>query len=129
MTPWTVAYQASLSMGFSRQEYRSGLSFSSPGDLPNPGIKRGSPAFQADSLPSEPPGKNSMNMSLSKLQERVKDKEAWHAVFNGVTKNQTQLMTGQQQHLSNWKFTILYYLQSRTKAIIKSFIFNNVKHV
>ena len=39
------------------------------------------------------------------------------------------LMTGQQQHLSNLKFTILYYLQSRTKAIIKSFIFNNVKHV
>ena len=39
------------------------------------------------------------------------------------------LITGQQQHLSNLKFTMLYYLQSRTKAIIKSFIFNNVKHV
>ena len=38
-TPWTVAYQAPLSMGFSRQEYWSGLSFSSPGDLPNPGIE------------------------------------------------------------------------------------------
>ena len=101
-------------MGFSRQEYRSGLSFSSPGDLPNPGIKRGSPAFQADSLPSEPRGKNSMNMSLSKLQERVKDKEAWHAVFNGVTKNQTQLMTGQQQHLSNWKFTILSAVKNKS---------------
>ena len=43
-------------MGFSRQEYRSGLPFPSPGDLPNPGIEPGSPAFQADALTSEPPG-------------------------------------------------------------------------
>ena len=56
-TPWTVAYQASLSMGFSRQEYWSGLPFPSPGDLPNPGIKPGSPALGADALTSEPPGK------------------------------------------------------------------------
>ena len=41
--PWTVAYQASLSLGFSRQEYWSGLPFPSPGDLPNPGIEPGSP--------------------------------------------------------------------------------------
>ena len=53
VTLWTVACQASLSMGFSRQEYWSGLPFSSPGDLPNPGIKPGSPALQADSLPTE----------------------------------------------------------------------------
>ena len=57
VTPWTVAYQASLSMGFSRQEYWSGLPFPSPGDLPDPGIELGSPAFQADALTSEPPGK------------------------------------------------------------------------
>ena len=44
-TPWTVAYQALLSMGFSRQEYWSGLPFPSPGDLPDPGIKPGSPAL------------------------------------------------------------------------------------
>ena len=56
-TPWTVAYQAPPSMGFSRQEYWSGLPFPSPGDLPNPGIEPGSPAFQADALTSEPPGK------------------------------------------------------------------------
>ena len=49
-TPWTVACQASLSMGFSRQEYWSGLPFPPPGDLPDPGIEPGSPAFQADSL-------------------------------------------------------------------------------
>ena len=53
----TVAYQALLSMGFSRQEYWSGLPFPSPGDLPNPGIKPRSPALQVDALPSEPPGK------------------------------------------------------------------------
>ena len=52
-TPWTVARQAPLSMGFSRKEYWSGLPFPPPGDLPNPGIKPGSPALQADSLPTE----------------------------------------------------------------------------
>ena len=55
--PWTAARQAPLSMGFSRQEYWSGLPFPTPEGLPNPGIKPRSPASQADSLPSEPPGK------------------------------------------------------------------------
>ena len=59
LTPWTVAHGALLFMGFSRQEYWSGLPFSSPGDLPNPEIKPMSPALQADSLTSEPPGKSS----------------------------------------------------------------------
>ena len=57
VTPWTVAHQAPPSMGFSRQEYWSGLLFPSPGDVPNPGIEPLSPALQANSLPSEPPGK------------------------------------------------------------------------
>ena len=52
--------QAPLSMRFSRQEYWSGLPFLSPGDLPDPGIKPGSPVLQADSLLSEPPGKTSV---------------------------------------------------------------------
>ena len=56
-TPWTVAPQAPLSMGLSRQEYWSGEPFPSPGDLPDPGIGPGSPALQADSLLSEPQGK------------------------------------------------------------------------
>ena len=55
--PWTVAYQATQPMEFSRQEYWSGLPFPSPGDLLNPGIEPGSPALQADILPSELPGK------------------------------------------------------------------------
>ena len=51
--PWTISCQAPLSMGLSSQEYWSGLTFPSPGDLPRPGIKPGSPALQADDLPIE----------------------------------------------------------------------------
>ena len=65
-TPWTAARQAPLSMGFSRQEYWSGLPFPSPGDLPDPGIKPGSPALQVDSLPSEPPGKPTVVLASHK---------------------------------------------------------------
>ena len=57
VTPWTVAHQALPSMGFSRQEYWSGLPFPSPRDLSNPGIEPMSPTLQADALTSEPPGK------------------------------------------------------------------------
>ena len=57
VTPWIIAHQVPLSMGFPRQECWSGLPFPSPGDLPYPGIKSWSPAFQADSLLSELPGK------------------------------------------------------------------------
>ena len=63
-TLWSVAYQAPPSLGFSRQEYWSGLPFPSPGDLPNPGIKPGSPVLQADALPSEPPGKPQIMLDL-----------------------------------------------------------------
>ena len=56
-TPWTVAYEAPPSRGFSRQEYWSGSPFPSPGDLPDPGIKPSSPTLEADALTSEPPGK------------------------------------------------------------------------
>ena len=54
-TPWTITYQVPLSMGFSRQEYWSGLPVPSTGDLPNPGIKPRSPTLQADSLPCASP--------------------------------------------------------------------------
>ena len=57
MTPWTVACQALLSMGSSRQEYWSGLPVPSPGDLPYPEIEPRSPALQADFFLTEPPGK------------------------------------------------------------------------
>ena len=54
VTPWTVAHQAPLSMGFSRQEYWSGLPFPSPGDLPNPEIEPRSPVRRF--FTTEPPG-------------------------------------------------------------------------
>ena len=57
VTLWTVALKSPLSMGFSRQEYWSGLPCPPPGDLPNPVIEPKAPTLQADSLPSEPPGK------------------------------------------------------------------------
>ena len=58
-------------MGFSRQECWSGLPFPSPGDLPNSGIKPGSPALQADALPSEPPGKLTLGRECLKQRDQV----------------------------------------------------------
>ena len=60
VTTWTIVLQAPLSMGFSRQEYWSGLPFPSPGDLSNPGIEPRSPALQADSLLTELQGQNAV---------------------------------------------------------------------
>ena len=63
--PMDYSHQAPRSMEFPRQEYWSGLPFLSPGDLPDPEIKPGSPALQADSLLSEPPGKPSVQKQPS----------------------------------------------------------------
>ena len=57
VTPLTIACQSPLFMEFPRQEYWARLQFPSPGDLSDPGIKPRSPTLQADSLPTEPPGK------------------------------------------------------------------------
>ena len=65
----TIAYQAPLFIGFSRQGYWSGLAFPSPGDLPDPRIEPRSSTLQADALPSEPPGKP-IYFSLSKLKKK-----------------------------------------------------------
>ena len=68
-TPWTVAYQAPSSMEFSRSESWSGLPFPSPGDLPDPGIKPGSPTLQADALLSSPQG----SICISKKKKKKKN--------------------------------------------------------
>ena len=68
--PWTVAHQASPSMGFSRQEYWSGLPFPSPGDLLDPGIEPRSPTLQADVLTSAPPGKP-LNIRIQVLTSKI----------------------------------------------------------
>ena len=67
MTPWTTVHQAPLSMGFSRQEYWSGLPFLSPGDLPKPGIKPVSPALAGRFFTTEPPGKLLTSICTFKL--------------------------------------------------------------
>ena len=84
-TPWTVAHQAPLFMGFSRQEYWSGLPFPSPGDLPDPGIEPRSPALQADALPSEPQG-NHLNL-FSQPNLFFVPVARWYFPWDGVTSN------------------------------------------
>ena len=71
-TLWTVAHQAPHPWEFSRQGYRRGLAFPTPGDLPNPGIKPRSPMLQADSLPAEPAGKpKSTGVGSLSLLQRI----------------------------------------------------------
>jgi len=73
VTPWTVACQALLSIRFSRQEYWSGLPFPSPGDLPDPGIKPGSPELQTDPLLTEIQGKFKIQLGfLQSAQKKLK---------------------------------------------------------
>ena len=85
-TLWTVAHQAPLCMGFSRQEYWSGLPFLSPGDLPDPGMEPSSPALPADTLISEPPGKHE---GVDKIWDYLKDKTI---VFRKVTKRKKSVL-------------------------------------
>ena len=75
VTPWTVAHQSPLSMGFSRQDYWSGLPFASPGDLPDPGIKPKPSAVAAGFFTTEPPGKSSSQITSQIFQYNI-----WHIV-------------------------------------------------
>ena len=82
---WTVAHQAPLSMGFPRQEYWIGLTFPSLGHLPNSGMKSGSSALQADSLPSEPPTEHHSLLKCLFVSYQIviflKTEVAIHALF------------------------------------------------
>ena len=90
MTPWTVAHQAPLSMGFSRQEYWSGLPCPSPGDLPGPGIKPRSPELQVNSLLSEPPGKPSGKYYFASLRVCFWDSRYPDMTQGGANKGQAR---------------------------------------
>ena len=108
--PWTIAHQAPQSMEFSRQEYWSGLPFPSPGDLPNPGIEPGSPALQADALPSEPP-----------LNSTHYQSNGCNVVYGQIhpTVDVTVLSSSQQhspRQTTFWAVTLLNDLE-RTEAI------------
>ena len=86
MTPWTVAHQAPLSSGFSRQEYWSGLAFSSPGDLSDRGIEPRFPGLQEDSLPSEAPEKPNIKHSINQTcLKRVYNQRKGEEVCGGET--------------------------------------------
>ena len=76
-TPWTSARQAPPSMGFSRQEYWSGVPFPSPEDLPKPRIEPGSPALQADSLLSELPGESGIERISCKITVPLQTSKKW----------------------------------------------------
>ena len=107
--PWAVAYQAPPSLGFSRQEYWSGLPFPSPGDLPNPEIEPGSPVLQADALPSEPPGKSSprkrntkkQNVCLRRSYKSLRKEEKWKAKKKGKD-IPIWMQTDKKDFLSEW---------------------------
>ena len=107
VTPWTVACQAPLSMGFSMQECQNGVPLPSPGDLLDPGTEPGSPALQADASPSEPPAllqcrrhgfnpwvrkilwRNNTNPLQYSCLEYPMDRGAWRVRHNLVTKTTT----------------------------------------
>ena len=81
-TPWTVIRNTPLSMGFPRQEHQSGLLFPSPHD---PGVKPGSPALQADSLPSELPGKPTNQLAVLQTYETISLKRVEGNVLTPAT--------------------------------------------
>ena len=113
-TPWTVARQAPLSMGFSRQEYWSGLPFSSPGDLPEPGIEPRSPTLQADTLPSEPPGKKQVLIMMGLIPYKT-GRDMKFCVIGGYSKK-VSIYKPEKRTLTLTKLTsalILDFLASR----------------
>ena len=81
MTPWTVAHQAPLSIGFSRQQYWSGLSSPSPGDLPNPKIEPVSPALAGGLFTTEPSGKTKFVAATIKIQIQSLTTFSYHFLF------------------------------------------------
>ena len=103
-TPWTVAYQAPLSMVFSRQEYWSGLPFPSPRDLPNPGIEPWSPALWADALPSEPPGNSSSKSAINSEQYKSAVITQFLGLLPTLSYLQGRVMTVSEEH-GIWKRT------------------------
>ena len=101
-TPWTVAHQAPPSIGFSRQQYWSGLPFPSPGDLPNPGIEPGFPALEADALTSEPPGK-------TLVQKDTHPSDHSSTIYNSQTGKQPNCSPADEQIKKIWYIYITKY--------------------
>ena len=106
-------------MGFSRQEYWSGLPFPSPEDLPNPGIEPGSPALQADALPSEPPGKSVRWIKEQANLEWRWGKERLYLKHKRKMRN-TSVSFSPEGHLAISKYEKINMLYITFKIIIKS---------
>ena len=118
VTPSTVACQAPLSMEFSRQEYWSGLPCPSPGDLSNPEIKSGSPALQADSLPSEPPRKPRHSRLKYKIYASPRIKNSWTEIKSSlliwsILENYNHnSRTEYPKHFVAYSFIIVFFLRT-----------------
>ena len=104
-TSWTIACQAPLSVGFSRQEYWNGLPFSSPRDLPNPGIEPRSPALQADSLPLSYKGSLMIlrlmirQISISQIIPNYTYPVLYSAIWANWFRNQFKIQWGKKMHI------------------------------
>ena len=120
VTPWIVAYQAPLSMGFSRQEHWRGLPFPSPRDLPDPGIEPGSPALQTDTLPSEPPGKPLLACEMSATVQYFEHFLA--LLFFGIGMKTDHLF---QSCGHCWVFQIWWHIEGSTFTALSFRIWNS----
>ena len=111
LPPWTVVYQALWSMEVSRQEYWSGLLFPSPRDLPDPGVEPWSPALQADSLPSDPPGEPSCILNY-KAKSSITSSEIMELHAYGIYSIKQKWVKG------NWiKYGILNWYNDHTETL------------
>ena len=116
VTPWTVALHALLSIGFPKQEYWSGLPFSSPGDLPNPGIKPWSPALAGILFATKPPGKPTFTGGTKKLQ-MTERKQGISSTGNLYTSDQSRHtyregLNGPQNLGPNWLMRVYSWMSS-----------------
>ena len=116
MTPWTIAHQAPLSMGFSRQEYWSGLSFPSPGDLPDLGIKPRSLTLEADSLSLSHQGSPLSDRIINYLHANNEKSRPRGSLLSHLLRSTHVCLTTKLRRLSRaWHMRGIRHLRHRTQ--------------